>query len=197
VIIIEKINTINIIEMQNSISLSYRKIKSIFLNDKFDRAINDCTYISKVYENIYISDLESSISSDFKNVLSLVKFNHTNENTCIVLFDDVNYSNTFIDIPNDLEEEFLKLKDVLIQSYNFLHEHRNEKTLIHCKKGMSRSSFIFLYYLLQNYYNDNYSNKVPILYDLVLLLKKMRPCIMIGDLFIYYLCLVEWFHITS
>jgi hypothetical protein len=186
-------STISFMDPYVYVQERYRQLKTFLLLDTFSRSRANCNYVSKVSDKIYISDLESAKVSDFKSILSFVQYNHTHDNPMVVAFSDCPFSNKLEEVPINLLDKIMEIKDVLHKSCVFIDSC--DKLLLHCKRGMSRSSFVFLYYEMRDYYLDPCSEKQPILYELLMLLKKKRSCTMIGDMFLMILCMFEYLFI--
>jgi protein-tyrosine phosphatase len=117
------------------------------------RTINNIKYYSEsesfdadeVYPNIYIGDLSSSMSTNtlkYKNIKNILTvMNGGVENYP----DDLNYKiihindDWWVNIEEHFDEGVKFIKDTL---------DRNEKVLVHCKRGVSRSVTMVLAYLI-------------------------------------------------
>jgi len=173
----------------NLVHQKYTIIKSFLLKDSFNRAINNCNFISKVSDKVFISDYESAINSNMENILSLIDCDLKSQKE---ILSDGNFSSKIENIPSDITDQLALIIPKLNNCYNYINQ--NNQTLIHCQKGMSRSSFVFLYYQLKDYYTNN-THKKPILCELIVLLKAKRNCIMIADIFIMMLCYIEFIYL--
>lgn len=173
----------------------YLNLKQFLLTEDYTKLINYPSEVSIINQKIYITDIENlsgkinTLNPD--SVLSLVNF----------ITDNPKFQHKVIklkDVPvlkenlpfKDYVLDSMKILDKLNESYSFIME--NKSILIHCKKGMSRSAFVYLYYKLKKHYTLQNREKRPILLFLLGILKAKRGQVIMGDLFLMYLCVYEY-----
>lgn len=173
----------------------YQELKNIFSKDVHLRALTETPSITRINDKIYISSYDQvqnfiMLHPDADGIISIGKTPKVTIDQLAIKLKDVPYesSTLILNEPITLNE---KASDVLAKLngvYSFIKSKK--KVLIHCKKGMSRSCFVYLYYELKDHYM-NYNTKHPILTHLLILLKFKRTCCMIGDEFVLILCLFQ------
>ena len=130
------------------ISIPENKINAPIKNIK-----NECNHI---IDNIYLSNYKSSLDKSF-----LISNNFTHIINCAYgskLFTPSNFSEIIyynIDLKDDVD---VNLTNIIINFINFLKEvsqNKNNKILIHCAEGVSRSPALVVAYLMWKYNMDS------------------------------------------
>lgn len=145
--------------------------------------MNDFSFqISHIYKNIYISDIYHS-----NNIKELSKYNIK----AILYLGNTDKSKEILNsyIKLGIDYKFLKVIDTCDSnisacfepSWNFINQHiiQNKNILIHCRKGISRSPTIVAYFLTRKMleHMKTKGHIEPVLMDILILMKKNRPCI--------------------
>lgn len=170
----------------------YDKIKTFFLLDDFSRAKKEEEVCTRINDKIFLGSKNTEIKTDA--VISLVK----REVTCpqlLIEIDDLPYHPSLQIFDRQSTMDLAKLLiSKLNEAYTYI---KNNKTvLIHCKKGMSRVSLVYLYYELKEHYMHE-NNSKSILFELIQLLKAKRTRCMMADGFIFLLCYIQFLFIKG
>jgi protein-tyrosine phosphatase len=111
--------------------------------------------ITRVYNNIYISDWDSSNNiplineTKIKAVLTVVNMPKPNDILEYYKQNDIDYMHIYVsDYPDQDINRFFS------PSYDFIKKHidKNENVLVHCHAGMSRSVIIVMNYIIRVLY---------------------------------------------
>jgi len=134
------------------------------------------SYPQRIIENLYLSselcahNLEILKNSNIKYILSICASQSLFEN-------NTEYTITYLKYPQVIDSDHQNIISIFQDCFNFIdRSNSNERVLVHCNQGKSRSSTIVIAYLMKKF---NWSYEVSYTY-----VKELRPYIQPNNGFI-------------